>query len=328
MGGEILEETEVRIKDITTKLEQELEASASSAVPGITGKAKAGIILTEEERRDVVERAQIVINKIQLKELSEILDQVNDILDDEHKTFYITIDDLDCDWVDDVMRYRLIRSLIDTVRDFHKIRHAKIIMSLRLDLIERVFRLTRDSGFQEEKYESLILRLSWSKNQLIEILDKRIHFLVKDQYTKSKVGYLDIMPQLIGKKKTIDFLLKRTMMRPRDIILFFNQCIHEAVNRPNITVDMIHRAEGEYSRGRMRSLFDEWFNDYPGLVEFIEIIKKQHKNLKVKDIALSKIADICLDYIVKESDKSDLLSLEAKGVAEGALIEEISGLKL
>ena len=50
-------------------------------------------------------------------------------------------------------------ALMQTARDFNEVRYAKVVIALRRDLIERVFRLARDSGFQEEKYQSLYLPL-------------------------------------------------------------------------------------------------------------------------------------------------------------------------
>ena len=75
-------------------------------------------------------------------------------------------------------------ALIQNARDFIKVKNAKLIVALRRDLIERVFRITRESGFQEEKYQSFYLPLTWSKAQILEVLDRRINQLVKRAYTK------------------------------------------------------------------------------------------------------------------------------------------------
>src|ERR1017187_8673455 len=95
---------------------------------------------------------------------------------------YVPVDRLDENWVDDQFRYLLIRSLIETTRDFFQVQNVKIIVVLRTDLLEHVLRLTRDSGFQEEKYRSLYLKIRSSKDQVIELSNKRIAHVVKDTY--------------------------------------------------------------------------------------------------------------------------------------------------
>ena len=66
------------------------------------------------------------MNGVQIKELSDILDMMDDYLTDPQKRYYITIDRLDEDWVDDRLRLHLIRALIETVRDFQKVKYDVI----------------------------------------------------------------------------------------------------------------------------------------------------------------------------------------------------------
>jgi predicted CopG family antitoxin len=63
-GESFWKETEFRIKEVTTKLEDELKGSIEGAVPGL-GKlsASAARTLSEEEREEVINRAQDVVNR-------------------------------------------------------------------------------------------------------------------------------------------------------------------------------------------------------------------------------------------------------------------------
>lgn len=225
-GQSFWEETEYRIKEVTTKLENDLKAAAHVKVPNLRLSADSAHKLTEEQKQDVIHRAQHVVNSVQIRQLSDILDLINDVLDNEQKRYYIVIDRLDENWIEDSLRFRLIRALIETAKDFVKVRQVKIVVAIRYDLLDRVFRLTRDAGFQEEKYESLYLPLEWSKAQLIEVLDARIAALIEQRYTTQNVTHRDILPARIDDQPAIDYMLARTMMRPRDLILFFNCCIH------------------------------------------------------------------------------------------------------
>jgi hypothetical protein len=217
-------------------------------------------------------------------------------------------------------RYLLIRSLIETIGDFRQVTNVKIIAALRTDLIERVFRFTRDSGFQEEKYRSLYLPLRWTKPQLLNVLDRRVKFLVRQTYTKRTVGYADLLPEKIGRNDTgSDYLVDRTLMRPRDLIEFFNGIIELAASKPTVTREMILEGEGAYSKNRMRSLQDEWINEYPALIECTSLLKQQNKAFRLNAVSQEQVEEFCLNYTIRHQTEGDLLSAQARAVAEGLL---------
>jgi len=119
-GESFWEETEYRIKELTTTLENSLKAEASAKVPHIHFSAGGAATLTEEEKQEVLQRAQRVVNNVQVRQLSDILDLLDDILADSQKRYFITIDRLDENWIEETLRYRLIRALIETVKDFRR----------------------------------------------------------------------------------------------------------------------------------------------------------------------------------------------------------------
>src|SRR5205823_5545717 len=100
----------------------------------------------------------------------------------------------------------------------------------------------------EEKYQPLLLNLRWTKEELLSLLNRRIEKMVRRQYTKDPVTWSDLLPQQIHRQQTSDYLIERTMYRPRDLIVFFNFCIEQAVDRPEITARMVSQAEGAYSQ--------------------------------------------------------------------------------
>jgi hypothetical protein len=298
-GSRFWEQTDYRIEELTTKLENELRTSISTVLPPtkiVLGGAQA---LSQEEKGKVVERAKYVVNQVQIQELTYVLELLDSILDDPQKRYYILIDRLDENWVEEELRYLLIRALIETVRDFRRVRQAKIIVALRYDLLDRVLRLSRGAGFQEEKYESLYVDLCWTKEQLTKLLDKRIDKLVRQQYSSSPVTHADVLPKLVNKTPTIDYMLARTLMRPRDVIMFFNACIKQAPGNPQITPQMLKEAEGEYSRQRLRSLADEWSADFPYLMSILDVLKGRPSQFPIEAIS----DDDCVELAIRLMDQ-------------------------
>lgn len=318
-GQSFWEETEYRIKELTTKLESELQASLSGSAPSVHLSAGGIQKMSEEQKQEVIQRTQHVVNNVQIRQLSEIMDLLKDVLQDEQKRYFIVIDRLDENWVEDRLRFRLIRALIETVKDFSRVQHVKIVIAVRLDLLETVFRLTRDAGFQEEKYESLYLPLEWGKAKLIELLELRINHLVRSRFTTQPVGWRDILPREVGHQVAIDYMMDRTMMRPRDLILFFNSCIEKAPNRPIITAQIVREAEGEYSRARLRSLADEWLGDYPNLADFARLFRGQKKQFKMGELGDHQCQEFCLEFLTKSQHAKDVLSIDAERLLKDEL---------
>src|SRR5260370_35073153 len=60
-----------------------------------------------------------------------------------HKQIHILIDKLDEHWVDVSIRFKLIRSLIESLKSFRRISNLKILVALRSDVLERGVQETR-----------------------------------------------------------------------------------------------------------------------------------------------------------------------------------------
>ena len=304
-GESFWKESEYRVKEITTKLEEELGVAIAgdikSAVGGIKLSAESAKKLSEEEKAEIVHRGQSIVDKVQMKTLSEIISLLeSDLLDDKQKKYYITIDRLDENWVNDDLRYQLIKALLDIVRDFNsKIENVKIIVAIREDLLDRVFRYTRSADYQEEKYKSLYLDLTWKEDELVDLLNKRVEQLVREQYTKRIVTLRDLLPPLIGKEDSVKYILERTMLRPRDAIMYFNECIKLAEAKPKITQAMVFQAESIYSENRLRALADEWSSDYLNLIELALLLKRFPSHFRIGEIR-DEIYNSMLDFLIEK----------------------------
>jgi hypothetical protein len=308
-GESFWEETEYRIQEVTTKLEKDLTASIEGEVPKVA-KLSAGTArkLTEEQKENVITRAQTVVNSVQIRELTNVMELLDEILATNSQQHYlITIDKLDEDWIEDQFRFRLIRALIETSIDFYSnVKNVKILVALRSDLLDRVLRYTRDSGFQEEKIRTSCLDLVWNQNQLTEVLDSRINVLVKNQYTKDRVTYKDVLPEKIGKQPTIEYMVDRTLLRPRDIIQFFNECIKTSDGKSVISQKSLLQAEGTYSKERLRALFDEWFGLYPNLEHLYTLLRGKKEVFILENISDDELSNNYLELLTSGRGKSGL----------------------
>ncbi len=195
-GDSFWKETDERVKETTRKTETELKAALGDIL-------KSGVDLdatkkwSEEQKAEIRSLGQEVVSRVKLKDLNRMFDLLKMELEEETGfSYFIVIDDLDQEWADDSIRYKLIHALIETVREFQKVKNVKIIICLRTDLIERVARQIKGPGYQEEKLRSLLLNLSWTEEQLSRLLDARIDQLVKDSFTLATITHRELLPKM------------------------------------------------------------------------------------------------------------------------------------
>jgi hypothetical protein len=280
------------IKEITETVERKLHAELGSDIEKFKAGGQYDKRLSREKKSEFVARTRKIISSDQLSELHGVIEMLA-AQDTDTRAYYLTIDRLDERWVDDNVRFRMIKGLMESLKTFRKIKNLKILVALREDVLERVVQETADISFQREKFEDLMVRLRWTKGELKQLVDTRINSLFKRQYTASVIGFSDIFPSTIGAKDTFDWLLERTLMRPRDIIAFVNECIDSANAQPNVSVSAVRKAEVEFARKRRDALLQEWRSAYPSLDAILDLFTSRKKSGVDLTELIDKVDDFC-----------------------------------
>jgi hypothetical protein len=303
-GGTFWRETAERTKGIVERVETELKASAKVDVSKISLGAEGAQKLSVEERGDVVMIGERAVSQLQLEKLNGALKLLReDVFADDENNYFVVIDRLDEDWVKEPMKLKLIRALIEAVRSLRQVSNVKIVFSLRDDLLHSVLEKTASPGFQREKFTSLYLRMRWTRQQILELLDKRISSLFRRQYTKDNVTLSDILPgNQVHQRKMADYIIDRTFMRPREAIVLVNECISQADGESRITKSIILQAEGIYSGGRMDALVDEWGREFPQLRHYLEPFRRTSMPMRVSELNKDAFEPMCLKIL--EFDKA------------------------
>ncbi|OKO75128.1 hypothetical protein AC629_34390 [Bradyrhizobium sp. NAS80.1] len=306
-GDQFWTETDYRTKEFTRKLETQLSAAVKVDAHYLNLGADGARKLTEEEKVDVRDRGMTVVNEVQIKDLHEVISLLSeDIFNDHQKNYFVLIDRLDEEWVDDSLRFKLIKSLIETLRTFQKVRPVKIIVALRTDLHYRVLKETDQAGFQEEKYRSLYLPIKWSRAQLVELLDKRVNFMFRRKYTQDGVHLRDITPQnQIDRRSSEDYILDRTFFRPREAIIYLNECIARSAGSSKITVGVLRQVEVSYSQQRLSSLGTEWKREYPNLERSAKLLDHRKTPFRIDEVSEEEAKAIALRVLEHPSQQVD-----------------------
>jgi hypothetical protein len=253
--GRFWEEADQRVHEITQKFTEKIDAEAGAEAKLGTGSVKFGskedYESSSEFKAERVDRFQRIVNEAQLARLNKMIKVLDDeILDRPQYFTYVIIDDLDREWVDERIANDLIRCLFATVMDLKRVQNLKVLVALRTNIFQEL-EFGRRGGGQEEKLRSLVLTLKWTKSDLEELLDERI------KVAAPRVGLeldaiSDLLPQV---KKTrenpVQYMLDRTLLRPRDAIAFANECITVGVGKDRLAWTDVYAAEQSYSAKRL-----------------------------------------------------------------------------
>ena len=309
-GNKFWQTTEQRIHELTSRVESSLTAGVNGKLSDITFNTEGAKKLSAEQRTEIKEHGLDAVSKVQIRELENMLTVLEEnIFDDPKNAYYVTIDMLDEDWADDRIKFKLIRSLIDVVNQFKRLSNVKIVLAIRHDLLYKVIHLETIAGFQEEKFKALFLNLKWEKNELEKVVEYRINKLIRRHYTKGDISFRDVFTDHVDGKDTFDYMLERTFFRPRDIIVFVNECLELSAGRQKISASIIKDAENNYSLERLQSLSNEWNLILPDIIHTSRLLfgLKEHFELSIitQDFLGSKFEDIAFSL---NNDSSDSIT--------------------
>ena len=282
------------LTEITTELTKKLDGETSFSKLKLNGE------LTDSEKRTVQSTTTNYVNQMLLRDQKEVISYFeNELLSDKQKKIIIQIDDLDKSWFkNDHIHYDFINALLEAFKALLAIKSVKILISIRTDILEGVYA----AGLkQEEKDQSLILVLEWSRQSIRELLDKRITHLLKNQYARKQIPlFKDIFNVHINNISADEYILDRTMLRPRDAIDFVNICFNKAQGSSVITADHILEAEESFYESRKGAIIKEWGGLYSDISHYLGAIFKIKTrtfvadDLKIKQ-TISDISDLFLD---------------------------------
>ncbi|MDO5638762.1 MAG: hypothetical protein Q4G28_02735 [Neisseria sp.] len=302
-GEKFWQDTEEHIKEITDKFTSDVKAAISTSNIPVDYSLSGAKSLSSETKMEIKNLATKAVNQIQIQKLNEVLEALGEeAFDDNQKKYHILIDKLDENWAETETRCRFIRALIEEIKVFRKLQQIKIIAALRQDLLEIILDNTRDSGFQQEKYEAYFVYLKWNKEDLKKLLEERVSKMYEYQYTKKDVRFDDIFPKIKQGQMPIDYIIERTLLRPRDIIQFANECFLQSESMTTITWRKIAAAEHNYSKKRLQSLIEEWGEYYPSLKYTIEILREIPSTFTRSQIDNKKIEDLSAELYDLQND--------------------------
>ncbi|WP_148059252.1 P-loop ATPase, Sll1717 family [Rathayibacter sp. PhB127] len=269
--GRFWVDADERVREITDRFTEkvgaEFKGSGSVGAASASGAISASQEQSSEQRTELASRYQRIVNETQLAKINQMLTVLNDEILDEVNFTYIIIDDLDRDWVDERLSNSLIRCLFRTVLDLQRVKNLKIVVALRTNIFQELD--FGSSGGQEEKFRALVLEMRWTKPVLENILDERVR-VSQAKSSLDATTFRELLPHANNTRgNPLEYIMDRTLLRPRDAIAFANQCLLSGAGKTKLTWDDIKTAEVTYSANRLLALRDEWKPTYPGIDDLL-----------------------------------------------------------
>lgn len=106
-GSSFWKETDYRVKEITENFVTNIKAKVLSLLPSGKTSLDSSLKLEKGQKAEIQYRVQHIVAEIHMYELTKIMRLINTIFDDPQKPYYIVIDRLDEDWIEDKFRYKL-----------------------------------------------------------------------------------------------------------------------------------------------------------------------------------------------------------------------------
>lgn len=200
---------------------------------------------------------------------------------------YVCFDRVDEAWENESVDIskRVIAGLV-TAADALLSKHGanlRPIVFLREDIFETLS--LNDANKFREDCGAL---LHWNRDSLFKLLLTRINYFA-EKHGVAKIGNIDELfdrKTMRQRQKPSAYLLKRTMMRPRDLICFASKVINimkeqaddsfeEAPPSPpeELAVKAIYTAESSYSEWLRKEIIDEWGAQFPEISNLLEILQ-------------------------------------------------------
>ncbi len=265
-------------------------------------------ISTELNRtsKDLVENISDILSRIKVKagnlgelglHLEKELRNVADVDSLEHHLreisasgakVVIMVDDLDLGWDNSEISNNLLLGLLAASSHLMALsENIHVFIYLREDVYSILMGKTQHS----DKYRN-IERIRWNRDSLISLLNQRIEYNFEGAGEKLDTdGFSAVFPKTIGTHNTDNWLIERTLSRPRELIQiarFYTEELEDDTPDDKI----LKSCESTYSSWKLDDLCTEYSNQYPGLSDIFAFWKTKFFRYK---------------YHLKHSDISEMI---------------------
>lgn len=175
----------------------------------------------------------------------------------------LLVDQVDLVWSNDRNSDLMVIGLLLAAKRLQHVfkHHVRPVVFLRTDIYDLLQFPDRDK-FRGDEWH-----INWKPEGLLDLLHQRARASLGDPIDEESF-WAQMFPKAINSEPIKEYLVSRTLMRPRDIIQFANACRDIASTRGQVkrigTEDVLS-ALALYSNWKLSDLINEWRINYPFL---------------------------------------------------------------
>lgn len=165
-----------------------------------------------------------------------------------------------------------------------------VYVSLRQELHDSIPALYDDA----QKYRDIIETIRWDETNLLTVVANRIRHSIPELAEASDEdawNYVFAEVLQYRKNRSFNYIIDRTLYRPREVIQFCTDALEEARAQATVPIDygIISRAELVYSDARRKDIAGEYRFQFPGLQSIFETFRGRTYSME-----RNEVAELCL----------------------------------
>ncbi len=226
-----------------------------------------------------------------LNELDPLVGPLADALG--NRRAYVFVDELDRGWDASEDAKAFVAGLFQACARINEIHpNLRVFMSLRQELYDTIPELYDDA----QKYRDLIEIITWDERSLLELIAKRIRYSVPDVGEDDNEAWESVFVETLDyrRSKSFNYMIDRTLYRPREIIAFATQTADAARDDGEggfpIDYALLSEAEVKYSEQRTADIAAEFRFQYPGLRSVFDVFRGRGYTMERETLV-----DICME---------------------------------
>jgi energy-coupling factor transporter ATP-binding protein EcfA2 len=231
-----------------------------------------------------------------LEEIEHLLDDLDEICRTRRITFLV--DELDRGWDASEDAVAFVAGLFAAAMAINqRTANIRVLVSLRRELYEQIPSLYEDA----QKVRDTLETIEWDEAQLLELIARRIAYSASEtQSLQPSERWSAVFADTLEYRgnKSFNYMVDRTLYRPREMILFCTEARDEALKRgtrPPLNYKTISGAEYRYSEGRLKDIAAEYRFEFPGLDTVFETFRGLKHTLSRDELEMH-----CLEIVTGE----------------------------
>ena len=221
-------------------------------------------------------RARELKKLYSLEEIDPLIPKIDEVAGS--RRIFVFVDELDKGWDSSEDAMAFVAGLFHAALAINeRLDNVRVLVSLRRELYDNIPALYEDA----QKVRDIIETIQWDETSLLELIGRRIARRLPELTGLSfEARWNAVFAETLEYRQTrsFNYVVDRTLYRPREIIQFCNDIAETAHRQITISAEpfnyrQVAEAEYAYSEARLKDICSEYRFQYPGLQSVLETFR-------------------------------------------------------